>query len=78
MGFPSPCFVRTLLTDRHRLTAYKGESWGELYDHAADPDESHNLWDDPAHAGLRARLVEALAQEMMETVDQSPRGRRRA
>jgi arylsulfatase A-like enzyme len=78
MGFSSPCFVRTLLTGQHRLTLYKGESWGELYDHAADPDESHNLWDNAAHAGLRARLVEALAHEMMETVDQSPRARRRA
>lgn len=78
MGFKTPSFVRTLLTDEYRFTVYKGESWGELYDLAKDPDESHNLWDEPAYAGARARLMEQLVHEMLENVDQSPRGRRRA
>jgi arylsulfatase A-like enzyme len=77
-GFAGPCMVRTLVTDAHRLTIYKGESWGELYDLAEDPDESHNLWDAPRHGAVRSRLLEALAQGLMENVDQSPRGRRRA
>jgi arylsulfatase A-like enzyme len=78
MGFSEPCMVRTLITATHRLTVYKGESWGELYDLQNDPDESHNLWDEPNHAGTRGRIVEALIQAMMENVDQSPRARRRA
>jgi arylsulfatase A-like enzyme len=78
MGFTTPCMVRTLLTDRYRLTVYKGEAWGELYDHAVDPQETHNLWDDLAHHDVRAALTEQLVQEMMELVDQSPRARRRA
>jgi arylsulfatase A-like enzyme len=78
MGFKEPCMVRTLLLDGYRLTIYKGENWGELYDHAKDPHESHNRWDDAAYSGQRARLTELLAQEMMENVDQSPRARRRA
>ena len=78
MGFSEPCMVRTLLVEGYRLTIYKGESWGELYDHGADPDETHNRWDDAAYAGVRARLTERLAQEMMANVDQSPRARRRA
>ena len=78
MGFSEPCMARTLLTDGYRLTIYKGEAWGELYDLAKDPDETHNLWDDAAYAGQRARLVESLTQELLENVDQSPRARRRA
>ncbi len=73
MGFSEPCMVRTLLVEGYRLTIYKGESWGELYDHAKDPDETHNRWDDAAYAGVRAKLIERLAQEMMANVDQSPR-----
>jgi arylsulfatase A-like enzyme len=78
MGFNEPCMVRTLLTSEYRLTAYRGEAWGELYHHTEDPDESRNVWDDRAYSGMRARLMEELAHEMMANVDQSPRGRRTA
>ncbi|MDP2356929.1 MAG: sulfatase-like hydrolase/transferase [Beijerinckiaceae bacterium] len=78
MGFSKPCMARTLLTDTHRLTIYQGENWGELYDLQSDFDESRNLWDDRDHAAIRASMIEALAQEMMRNVDQSPRARRRA
>jgi arylsulfatase A-like enzyme len=78
MGFKEACMVRTLLADEHRLTIYKGESWGELYDHRDDPDETHNRWDDPAYANMRAHLMEQLTQELLANVDQSPRARRRA
>ena len=78
MGFTSPCMARTLVTKTHRLTIYKGEDWGELYDLTADPHESHNLWDEPSAASTRARLMEDLTQEMMQAVDQSPRARKRA
>ncbi len=78
MGFPEPVMVRTLLVEGYRLTVYKGQSWGELYDHGKDPHETHNRWDDAAYAGIRAKLMEELTQEMMANVDQSPRARRRA
>jgi arylsulfatase A-like enzyme len=78
MGFSEPCMARTLLSESHRLTVYKDADWGELYDLQNDPDESNNLWFEPAFAGLRSQLLEDLAQEMMQTVDQSPRGRKRA
>ena len=44
MGFTEPARVRSLLTDRWRLTVYKKESWGELYDRRDDPGETLNLW----------------------------------
>ena len=78
MGFPEPCMARTIISDDHRLTIYKGETWGELYDLNDDPNETRNLWDDPSKAGLRAQLFEELVQAMLTNVDQSPRGRMRA
>jgi hypothetical protein len=70
--------VRSLITDTHRITLYKGETWGELYDLVKDPDETFNLWDEPSQAATRADLTERLVQAMMAAVDQSPRAMRRA
>ena len=78
MGFARAAVVRTLQTRTHRLTIYRGETWGELYDLASDPGELDNKWDDPAHAAVKARMIDALMREMLDTVDQSPRARRRA
>ena len=77
-GFTNPAFVRGLITDTHRITLYKGETWGELYDLVHDPNETQNLWDELSQAGVRATLTERLAHAMMEVVDQSPRAVRRA
>jgi len=78
MGFEKSAVVRTLITADHRLTLYKGMPWGELYDRRNDPDDTHNVWDDPAYAGVRAELTERLVHELMENVDKSPHARRRA
>ena len=51
---------------------------GELYDLVEDPGELDNLWNKASHAGVKARLVDALMREMLDNVDQSPRARRRA
>ena len=70
--------MRSLIIETHRLTLYKGETWGELYDLVKDPDETFNLWDEPSEATTRARLTERLVHAMMDAVDQSPRAVRRA
>ena len=44
-----------------------------MYDRDADPDELHNLWNDPAHAADRARLTEAMLQEQYRYSDLMPR-----
>ncbi len=77
-GFKKPAVARTLLTKTRRLTIYRGETWGELYDLEADPLEMNNRWDDSEYAAERARLTEALMREMLDNVDASPRARRRA
>lgn len=42
---------------RYKLVNYHGKEYGELYDHRNDPEEFENLWDDPAYAELKAKLI---------------------
>ena len=72
LGLPSRARTRSLVTKRHRLSLYDGVDWGELYDHEADPDESINLWDDPAAAAVKTALVLRLAKKMIEVSETSP------
>lgn len=74
-GFTRPACVRTLVTQSHRLSLYKGQDWGELYDRRADPGETCNLWQDAASATERLRMTDALAHAMMDAIDRSPRAR---
>ena len=72
-GFPAAVRARTLVTSRYRLSLYDEVAWGELYDLENDPDEAHNLWDDPAARALRADLTEQLARRMLALRDDCPR-----
>ena len=72
MGFPPHYRVRSLVTDRYRLSMYSCVEWGELYDLHNDPNEFENLWDDPSHAGTRAELTERLARRLIDLADSSP------
>ena len=71
-GFDHPVRMRTLLTPTHRLSVYDGVAGGELYDRQNDPDETRNLWDDPAAHSLRAALHGELASALMHACDTSP------
>jgi len=72
LGFTSRTRCRTLLADDHRLTIYDGAAWGELYDLAADPLESRNLWDHPHARSRKADMLQRLAYVMLQHVDTSP------
>lgn len=72
LGFDGPVRMRTLVTDRHRLSVYERAAWGELYDLDDDPHEMRNLWDVPSAATIRADLVGQLAQQMIAMTDRSP------
>lgn len=71
LGFNEPVRARTLVTERHRITLYRGANWGEIYDLRDDPLEQHNLWD--RAPALRSQLLEALARKLMDSCDRSPR-----
>jgi hypothetical protein len=72
LGFDVPPGLRTLVTDRWRMSVYRGAAWGELYDLDTDPGEVQNLWDDPAHAAVRAEVTERLMRKSLELTDISP------
>jgi arylsulfatase A-like enzyme len=54
---PTTVHLRTLVTDRFKVTVYRDATYGELFDLEADPGELHNCWDDPAYAEVKARLL---------------------
>ena len=72
LGFAAPPRLRSLITERYRLTIAAGDPYGELYDRANDPHEMDNLFGDPAHRALRGELMERLAYREMELADRSP------
>lgn len=77
-GVGMPLRMRTLVTDRARLTTYRGLDEGELFDLDGDPLEMHNLFGDSAARALRCEMAELLATEMAAMADESPRPTHRA
>jgi arylsulfatase len=57
--------VRTLITDRYKLTIYPRRDYGELFDLDTDPGELHNRWDDPAYADVKTRLYRRLVDDLV-------------
>jgi len=59
---------RGVRTKRHTYVRRLDGPW-LLYDNKADPDQLHNLVDDPAHAALRAKLDAELNRWLERTND---------
>lgn len=72
-GFSRIPNIRSLVTETHRLSIYKGVEHGELYDIAQDPNETCNLWDDPASSIVKAHLLFQLNQAMLDAIEPGPR-----
>ncbi len=71
-GFDRPQRVRTLVSDRYRLSLREGESWDELYDLERDPLELNNVFNDPEYAQVRHELTDAMLRRVIECQDRSP------
>ena len=57
-------------TRRYKLVVYHGKGLGELFDLESDPWEHENLWDSPAHAELKHRLLaESFDAHVLLTTD---------
>ena len=70
--------LRTLVTEHHRLTWYGGQPYGEFYDLQEDPQELHNLWDDPGYRSLREELAVQLLDQVVMSDSRLPRRQTRA
>jgi uncharacterized sulfatase len=63
---PTKLSLRTLVTQRYKLTLYRGADYGELFDLETDPNEKNNLWAEPGAKETRAALLLRLAQAELE------------
>ncbi len=70
LGFNTRVRMRSLVTERYRLSVYDGVAWGELYDRENDPHEIDNLWD--RQPALRGALAEQLTRTMIAHSDTYP------
>lgn len=71
-GFDRPQRIRTLVTDRFRMSLRQGESWDELYDLDKDPLELFNVFDDPTYAEIKQGLIDRMLRRTIECQDRSP------
>lgn len=59
---PTKLDLRTYVEDRYKVTVYRDDTYGELFDLADDPDERHNRWNDPAWAAIRSDMLHRFVQ----------------
>lgn len=50
-----------------KLVHFVDSGHGQLFDLATDPQELHNLWDDPDHTATRARLIDEILRWRTES-----------
>ena len=63
---PTTVHLRTLVTQRYKITVYRGHDYGELFDLESDPRELRNLWDEPGYAEVKGALMLRFVQAEME------------
>jgi arylsulfatase A-like enzyme len=65
---------KTIITDEFKITIYFGSDHGEIYATRKDPQEKHNLWNEPSFAKYKADLfVQFLWAQLDKEVMPMPR-----
>ena len=54
---PTALHLRTYVDERYKMTVYRDQPYGELFDLRDDPGERCNLWDDPTKAALKCEVL---------------------
>ena len=65
--------LRTLITERYKITVYTHQSYGELLDLQKDPQERENLWECYEYKEIKYHMLERLMQKMLEQQDRTTR-----
>jgi arylsulfatase A-like enzyme len=63
---PTRVHLRTFVNRRYKLTLYRGQTYGELFDLVSDPGEVRNLWDSREHQPLKQQLLFEFLQAELE------------
>lgn len=48
---------KTYVDNRYKITVYYNQTYGELFDLKKDPQEVHNLWNNPKYSTLKSNLL---------------------
>lgn len=56
----------------YKLVVYRDADYGELYNMRTDPDQLHNLWNDPGHSDRCNQLMHRLVRAHMEMEGRFP------
>ena len=54
---PTKVHLRSYVDRRYKVTVYRDQPYGEIFDLAQDPGELVNLWDRPEAAALKCELL---------------------
>jgi len=54
---PTTIHQKTYVDARYKITVYFNQTYGEIFDLQEDPNELHNLWDEPEYAKLKTELL---------------------
>lgn len=71
-GFERPQRIRTIVTDRYRMSLRQGEGWNELYDLQTDPLELENLYGDRLSADTQNTLTDLMLRKIIALQDRAP------
>jgi arylsulfatase A-like enzyme len=71
---PTRVHLRTYIDGRYKLTVYRDQAYGELFDLQEDPGEVRNLWDAPEAAATKAEVMHRfLNAELLREPTRMPR-----
>jgi uncharacterized sulfatase len=62
----SPFMQKVFLCDDYKLVVYHGLEEGELYNLVNDPEQKKNLWDEPASADIKYKLMQKMISAEMD------------
>ncbi len=63
---PNTLHLRTYVDERYKITLWRDQPYGELFDLQSDPEERNNLWNDPEAQSLKGDLLLRYAYAEMQ------------